>query len=93
MLYHLGIHLLGHSKTLLNKVIRETHGFYSYNVYYGDMDSSYFHKRHWSTLVDKSFVGKSLGLGKNDYGNSGIFYARFFGPKMKYCLVIDDFGV
>ena len=51
-----------------------------------------FTKKHWSTLVDKGFVGKSLGSGKNDYGNSGIFYAWFLAPKIKYCSVIDDFG-
>ena len=32
-------------------------------------------------------------MGKNDYGNSGIFYAWFRAPKIKDCLVIDDFGV
>ena len=52
-----------------------------------------FIKKHWSTLVEKGFVGKSLGLGKNDYGDSGIFYAWFLSPKIKYCLVIDDFGI
>ena len=44
-------------------------------------------------MVDNGFVGKTLGLGKNDYGNSGLFYAWFRAPKIKYCLVIDDFGV
>ena len=50
-------------------------------------------KKHWYTLVDKGFVGKSLGLGKIYYGNSGIFYAWFLALKIKYCLVIDDYGV
>ena len=44
-------------------------------------------------MVENGFVGKSLGLGKNDYGNSGILYAWFLAPKIKYCLVIADFGV
>ena len=44
-------------------------------------------------MVDNGFVGKTLGLGKNDYNKSGIFYAWFLAPKIKYCLVIDDFGV
>ena len=35
----------------------------------------YFHEKHWSTFVDNGFVGKALGLGKNDQGNAGIFYA------------------
>ena len=30
---------------------------------------------------------------KSDYGNSGIFYAWFLAPKIKYCLVVDDFDV
>ena len=29
----------------------------------------------------------------NDYGKSSIFYAWFVALKIKYCLVIDDFGV
>ena len=44
-------------------------------------------------LVEKGFVGKSPGLGKNDFGDSGLFYAWFLAPKIKYCLVIDDFGI
>ena len=44
-------------------------------------------------MVDTGFIGKSLGLGKNDYRNSGVFHAWFLAPKIKYCLVIDDFGV
>ena len=44
-------------------------------------------------MVDNGFVGKSLGLGKNDYGIFGIFFVWFLAPKIKYCLVIDDFGV
>ena len=88
-----GNYALSHSKRLMNDVFREMDGFYSNNIYYGDTDSGYMHKKHWSTLVEKGFVGKSLGLCKNDYGNSGIFYAWFLAPKIKYCLVIDDFGV
>ena len=90
---HFGIFILSHSKRLMNNVFREIDGFYSNNIYYGYTDSGYIHKKHWSTLVEKGFVGKSLGLGKNDYGNSGIFYAWFLAPKIKYCLVIDDFGI
>ena len=90
---HFGSYILSHSKRLMNDVFREIDGFYSNNIYYGDTDSGYIHKKHWSTLVEKGFVGKSLGLGKNDYGDSGIFYAWFLAPKIKYCLVIDDFGI
>ena len=90
---HFGSYILSHSKRLMNDVFREIDGFYSNNIYYGDTDSGYIHKKHWSTLVKKGFVGKSLGIGKNDYGDSGIFYAWFLAPKIKYCLVIDDFGI
>ena len=55
---------LCHSKRLMNSVIRESEGFYSNNIYYGDTDDVYIHKKHWSTSVEKSFVGSSLGLAK-----------------------------
>ena len=90
---HFGSSILSHSKRLMNDVFREINGFYSNIVYYTDTDSGYIHKKHWSTLVEKGYVGKSLGQGKNDYGDSGILYAGFLAPKIKYCLVIDDFGI
>ena len=89
---HFGSFILSHSKRLMNNVIKQIDGFYNNNIYYTDTDSLYIHKKYWSVLDDSEFVGKSLGLGKNDYGNSGIFYAWFLAPKIKYCLVIDDFG-
>ena len=49
--------------------------------------------KYCSSLVDNGFVDESLGLGKNEYRSWGIFYAWFLAPKIKYCLVIDDFGV
>ena len=89
----LGSHIVSHSKRLMNDVFREKGGFQGYCIYYGDTDSGYVHKKHWSSLLEKGFVGKPFGLGKSNYGNSGIFYACFSAPKIKYCLVIDDFGV
>ena len=80
---HFGSYILSHCKRLMNDVFREIDGFCSNNIYYGDTDSGYIHKKHWSTLVEKEFVGKSLGLGKNDYGDSGIFYAWFFSSENK----------
>ena len=77
----------------MNNVIREIDDFYSNIFYYGDTDSAYIHKKHWSTLVEKNFVGKSLGIGKNDYGDAGIFYAWLLVPKIKYCLAISDYGL
>ena len=76
-----GSFILSHSKRLMNDIFREIDGFYSKNIYHGDTDSGYIHKKHWSTLVEKGDVGKSLGLGKNDYGDSGIFYSWFLAPK------------
>ena len=93
MPFHFGSNILSHSKRLMNNVINQIDGFYNNNIYYTDTDSLYIHKKYWSNLIDKGFVGKSLGLGKNDYGNSGIFYAWFLAPEIKYCIVIDDFGV
>ena len=77
----------------MNEVINQIEGFYNNSIFYGDTDSIYIHKKYWSDLVDKGFVDKPLGFGKNDYGNSGTFYDWFLAPKLKYCLVIDAFGV
>ena len=90
---HFGSNILSHSKRLMNNVINQLDGLYNNNIYYTDTDSLYIHKKYWSDLIEKGFVGKSLGLGKNNYSNSGIFYAWFLAPKIKYCLVIDDFGI
>ena len=72
---HFGSSILSHSKRLMNDVIRQIDGFDTHRIFYGDTDSIYIHKKYWDDLVDNRFVGKSLGQGKNDYGNSGIFYA------------------
>ena len=72
---HFGSYILSHSKRLMNDVIKQIGGFYDISNYYTDTDSLCIHKKYWSDLIDKGFVGKSLGWGKNDYGNSGIFYA------------------
>ena len=90
---HLGSYTLSHRKRLMNEVINQIGGFYKISFYYGDSDSMYIHTKNWSNLVDEGFIGKSLGLGKNDYGNSGVFYAWFLAPKIKHGLVIDMFGV
>ena len=88
---HFGSFILSHSKRLMDDVINQIDGFYNLSIYYTDTDSLYFRRKYWSDLVDNGFVGKFLGLGKSDYGNSGIFYAWFLAPKIKYCLVIDHF--
>ena len=77
----------------MNDVIKQVDRFYKISIHYTDTDSLYIHKKYWSPLVDKGFVGKSPGLDKIDCDNSGLFFAWFPAPKIKYCLVIDDFGV
>ena len=77
----------------MNDVVKQINGFQNNSIYNTDTDSLYIHKKYWSDLVDKGFIGKYLGLSIIDYGNSGIFYAWFLYPKIKYYLVIDDFGV
>ena len=90
---HFRSYILSHSKRLMNDVIEQIGGFYKNTIYPFDTDSLYIHKKYWCSLFDNGFVGKSLGSGKNDYGNSGIFYTCFPAPKIKYCSVIDDFGI
>ena len=86
-------YIFSYSMRLMNDLVKQIGGFYKNSIYYTDTDSLYIHKKYWSALVDNGFVGKSLGLGKTDYGNWGIFYAWFLAPKIKCCLVIDDFGI
>ena len=88
-----GSSILSHSKRMMNYVIEQLGGFYKNGIYYIGTDSLYRHKEYWSDLVDYGFVGKSLGLGKKYYGNSSILHAWFLASKLKYCLVIDNFGV
>ena len=91
MVCHLASCILGHSKWLLNIVIREIDGFYSNNNYYWDTGSAYIHHNPLSNLADKGFVGKSLGLGNNFFGNAGIIYSWFLAPKIKICLVNNGY--
>ena len=90
---HFSSYSLSHSKKLMNEVGNQIGGFHKNTIYYGVTDSVYIHKKYWDDLVDNGFIGKTLGLGKDDYGNLGIFYAWFLAPKISYCLVIDNFGV
>ena len=85
---HFGSYILWHSKRLMNDLIKQIGGFYNNSIYYTDTDSLYIHKKYWSSLVDNGFVGKSLGLGQNDYGNSCKFYAWFLAPKIKWLMIM-----
>ena len=59
----------------MNDVIKQISGFFNISICDNDTDFLYIHKKYWSSLVDNGFVGKSIVLGKNDYGTFGIFYA------------------
>ena len=61
---HFGSFILSHSKRLMNKIFHEIDGFCSNNIYYGDTDSGYIHKKHWSTLVDKKMLLNLLDKAK-----------------------------
>ena len=76
----------------MEDVIKQKSGFNNKSIYYTNTDSLFTHKQNWPSLFEIGFVGKSLVSGKYDYGNSVLFYAWFLAPKIKYCLVIDDFG-
>ena len=88
-----GRYILSHCERLMNGVIKQKGGFSYNSIYYRDTDYLYIHNKYWSDLVDNGFVGKSLGLGKKDYAILGILYGWFLATKIKYCLVVDDFGV
>ena len=90
---HLAVFILSNSKRIMNNFIHAIDGFYSNDVYYIDTDSLYIENKHWDKLKEKNLVGKSLLRGKNDYGDGGIFYGLFLAPKIKYCLIINKFGV
>ena len=77
----------------MDDLIKQIGGFYNNVNYYTVTDSLYIHKKYWSDLVDNGFVGKILGLSENGYGNLGIFCAWFLAAKIKFCLVIDAYGV
>ena len=90
---HLGAFVLSNSKRIMNNFIHAINGFYTNNVYYTDCDNLYNENRHWEKLDQAGLVGKNLLQGKNDYKDGGIFYGLFLAPKIKYCLIINKYGV
>ena len=89
----LGAFILSKFKRFMNIFIREMNGFYKNSVYYGDTDSLYIEKKYWDALDKANLVGEGLCQGKKDYKTGGVFYGLFLGPKIKYCLTIDDYGI
>ena len=90
---HLGAFVLSNSKRIMNNFIHAIDGFYTNDVYYTDTDSLYIENKHWDTLGKAGLVGKNLLQGKNDYKDGGVFYGLFLAPKIKYCLIINKYGV
>ena len=89
----LAVFILSNSKRIMNDFIHAIDGFYTNDVYYTDTDSLYIESKHWDKLKEQNFVGKNLLQGKNDYGDGGIIYALFLAPKIKYCLIINKYGI
>ena len=89
----LAVLILSNSKRIMNNFIHAIDGFYSNDVYYTDTVSLYIENKHWDKLQNSGLVGKNLLQGKNDYGDGGIFYALFLSPKIKYCLIINKYGI
>ena len=90
---HLGAFVLSNSKRSMKIFIHAINGFYTNDVYYTDTDSLYIENKHWDNLKNLGLVGKNLLQGKNDYGDGGILYALFLAPKIKYCLIINKYGI
>ena len=63
----LGAFILGNSRRIMNKFIRELNGFYKNNICYTDTDSIYKEKNFWDVLDKANLVGENLCQGKNDY--------------------------
>ena len=90
---HLGAFVLSNSHRNMNNFIHAIDGFYTNDVYYTDTDSLYIENKHWDKLKNLGLVGKNLLQGKNDYGDGGILYALFLAPNIKYCLIINKYGI
>ena len=89
----LGSFILGNSRRIMNKFIREINRFYNNSINYGDTDILYIEKKYWDNLDNANLVGEEICQGKNDYKTGGIFCELFLAPKIKYCLTIDDYGI
>ena len=90
---HLGAFVFSNSKRIMNNFIHTINGFYTNDVSYTDTDSFYIENKHWEKLEKAGLVGKNLLQGQNDYKDGGIFYGLFLAPKLKYCFIINKYGV
>ena len=90
---HLAVFILSNSKRIMNNFLHAIDGFYTFDVYYTDTDSSYIESKHWDKLDKGGLVGRNLLQVKNDYEDGGIFYALFLAPKIKNCLIFNKYGI
>ena len=90
---HLGAFVLSNSKRIMNNFIHAINGFYTNDIFYTDTDSLYIENKHWETLEKAGLVEKGLLQGKNDYKDGGVIYSLFLAPKIKYCLIINKYGI
>ena len=45
-------------------------------------------------MLDKAkLIGEELCQGKNDCKSGGVFYILFLAAKIKFCVIIDKFGM
>ena len=77
----------------MNNFIHAINGFYTDDVYYTDTDSLYIENKHWEKVESVGLVGKRLLRGENDYKDGGKFHGLFLAPKIKYCLIIKEYGI
>ena len=52
-------------------------------MYHQDANSLDIHLDHYEKLKGAGYVGKSLGPGRSNYGDGGVFHVLFLAPKMK----------
>ena len=89
----LAVFILSNSERTMNNFIHAIDGFFTNDVYYIDTDSLYIESKHWEKLDKAGLVGKNFLRGKNDYKVGGFFYGLFLAPEIKYCLVINKYGI
>ena len=71
MACHPGTFLLPQTKRIMNiffeKLLVLTVTIFTWR------NNVYIHKKHWFTLVEKCFLGRSIRVAKNFYGHAGMF--------------------
>ena len=89
----LSVFIISNGKRIMNNFIHAIDGFYTNYVYYTDTDPLYIESKRWDNLDKTGLVGKNLLQAKNDYKDGGIWYALVLAPKIKFCLIINKYGI